>query len=395
MTNKRKIAFRVIQLLLVAAIVLSLSACAMAGGGVRDIYLVEFDKWDIHSELQQQYLYGDDVKAVKKYAEGASELSYPESPEFEWYYSDKFDEDSISELYLIISEDKDFTDPLVITPRVVATSYYARKGSLNLKVNTKYYWQVQLYDDQGILHSSKVSSFKTLGGIRNISIDGVSNARDLGGYKTMDGGTVRQGLLYRSGRFNENYTLNCTVSTAGIKAIEELGINTEIDFRGNRKSVSGTMMYINGYPADMDPEEMKSVVPCIKNYIHCPIIYDDAILGTVAGKTQFKRAFEALADENNYPVIYHCSIGTDRTGAFSILIEWFLGLEEDDIVRDYLFSNFGGIGSSRAYTKYTLLISALGRCEGETRMEKAENYLLSIGVSQETMDKVRSILVEY
>ncbi len=393
MRTARESVTRVLQIMLLSLLLLCLAACATAGGGQRDIEIVEFKEWNIHSELQQKYFDDPDYKNVNAYAVGEQELSYPESPEFQWSYTGTLSASTLTDLYLVISENKDLSDPMVRTPRLVATSYAERKGALNLKVNTTYYWQIQAYDNQGVLHTSKVSSFKTLEGPRNIGVDGVANFRDLGGYTTTTGMTVNQGLLYRCGKLNENYTRTCTVKEAGLEALKELGIKTEIDFRGNTSSDSGTKMYINGYAYGTDESKMKSVVPSITNYIHCPLIYDDAILGLVDGKNMYRKAFEALADESNYPILFHCSIGTDRTGAFAILVERFLGLEEEDIIRDYLFSNFGGIGSKRAYAKYQLIVAVLGRYPGETNAEKAANYLLSIGVTQETMDKVKAILL--
>lgn len=44
---------------------------------------------------------------------------------------------------------------------------------------------------------------------------------------------------------------------------------------------------------------------------------------------------------------------------FSILLEKLLGVKEEDVIRDYLFSNFGAIGSKRELTKYKLITASL------------------------------------
>ena len=109
-----------------------------------------------------------------------------------------------------------------------------------------------------------------------------------------------------------------------------------------------------------------------------------------------REVFDVLCDESNYPVVFHCSIGTDRTGAVAFLIDCVLGLSDADITRDYLYSNFGNIGSPRLLANFQLSFnSVLKNYEGDTYAEKGVRYLLDKGVTQEQIDKVRSILIEY
>ena len=42
-------------------------------------------------------------------------------------------------------------------------------------------------------------------------------------------------------------------------------------------------------------------------------------------------------------LLLHCSIGTDRTGVICFLINALLGVSEEDLYKDYLFSMFGMI----------------------------------------------------
>ncbi|MBO4263006.1 MAG: tyrosine-protein phosphatase [Clostridia bacterium] len=41
-------------------------------------------------------------------------------------------------------------------------------------------------------------------GPRNVCVDGITNFRDLGGYKTEQGKHIKQGLIYRCARRNES-----------------------------------------------------------------------------------------------------------------------------------------------------------------------------------------------
>ena len=112
--------------------------------------------------------------------------------------------------------------------------------------------------------------------------------------------------------------------------------------------------------------------------------FTDDNIGSLRG------VFEVLSKEENYPVIFHCSIGTDRTGMVAYCIEALLGMSETDIIRDYLYSNFGNIGGSRAVStirsKYPKFIKNF---DGETLQEKTYRFLNEyVGVPKDQLDEV-------
>ena len=210
------------------------------------------------------------------------------------------------------------------------------------------------------------------------------NMRDLGGHG------IKQGLIYRSGRFNEAETGDSILDSNSINTLTNvLKIKTEIDLRtpgenGNIKA---------------------SPIGDKVNYMHLPMYYGGENVLTYVGEhsaylydnpAQIKIFFEALADKSNYPLDFHCAIGKDRTGCMAYLIEALCGMNEEDIYRDYLFSNFSKI-SGICETKdiddrYGKTIKGY---EGETLQEKTYNYLNNvIGVSKEKLDAIKSILID-
>ena len=255
----------------------------------------------------------------------------------------------------------------------------------NYKLGSTYYFEVSTsYSD--IVTSSEVTIDE--GYLRTIHVDGVTNFRDLGSY-----GHIKQGLIYRSATLENNTVYNPakSISEAGIREFKSLGIKSEIDLR-------------KADERGMETSPVEGV-----KYLFAPLYYGgNNILtynkGEYNNPLQFKNIFDFLADESNYPVDFHCVRGTDRTGCLAFVIEGLMGVEEEYLKRDYIFSNFYNIGSpvrlenientmSPSATAKTY-VNSLKLEEGNTLQEKIYNYLLSekIGVSKENLDKVISIL---
>ena len=91
--------------------------------------------------------------------------------------------------------------------------------------------------------------------------------------------------------------------------------------------------------------------------------------------------------------------GADRTGTLSFLFNALLGVSETELIQDYEFTTFSLYGerNSRAGTTYGDMfqefLTKLKAHEGETLKQKTENYLLSIGVTQEEINSIRTIML--
>lgn len=73
----------------------------------------------------------------------------------------------------------------------------------NLETGAKYSWRVRVAGEE-----SPWGHFETAAGPRLLSVEGVPNFRDLGGYVGYGGRRVRQGLIYRSSCANRTATTN-------------------------------------------------------------------------------------------------------------------------------------------------------------------------------------------
>ena len=216
----------------------------------------------------------------------------------------------------------------------------------------------------------------------------MENVRDLGGY-TISDGVYKQGLLYRCGRLNKSS--GPTITESGkTQFIDELHVKTEVDLR---KTSDSEFAEMENYDIHESPAGARV------NYITCPMEYASSnILTNSKNLTGLRRFFDVLSDRNNYPIAFHCSIGTDRTGALSYALGALMGVSEEELMLDYLFSNLANISGRRYKEEISgedFYVQGIKNATGETLSQKAENYLIStVGVSKTTLDTIRSILVE-
>ena len=337
---------------------------------------------NFHSELQQRYIEASDYTTTMGIASGSTAKEDPLPIEITWNTFGMFSDEILDQVtYQINLYEGDN-----VLPFKTYTTNEKKIDIYNLKINTSYSYDVfAQYSDVG--YKSPKSSFKTTSqGPRNLKAENVMNIRDLGGHG------IKQGLIYRSGRFNEkDGTTKITQNTIDVM-LDDLKIKTEIDLRRDDES------------GGITSSPLSSPVRESINYYHYPMYYGGENVLTHVGEhsgvsydnpAEIKRFFDALADINNYPLVFHCAIGKDRTGCMAYLIEALCGMEEEYLYRDYLFSNFAKISGmceiSDIDDKYGATIKEY---EGNSLQEKTFNYLnKEIGVSVDNLNTIRSILM--
>lgn len=348
---------------------ITLTACAPSSV---DFRLPELgDSVDFHTELQLQYINKEDYTSTSGIASGSSEKSAPKGVELSWVA--KSNSGKKADKYVIILYEQSEVVDTLETKEEQATIY-------NLKLNTEYKYTISAYYGSKSF-TSDYSSFKTSDkGPRNLYIDQVMNIRDLGGHG------IKQGLIYRSARYNETDGTS-KLTEESKTSLNKLKLKTEVDLR--RYGENG-----NVTTSPIGPDV---------SYKHFPMHYGGQnVLTNVAeyeGRTynnpaEIKKFFELLSEQDSYPLVFHCSIGKDRTGCMAYLVESLCGMEEEYLYRDYLFSNFAKIGgmceTKDIDDKYGLTIN---NYEGENHQQKTYNYLKDvIGVDSSKLDSVISIL---
>lgn len=171
--------------------------------------------------------------------------------------------------------------------------------------------------------------------------DGIHNFRDYGGYRA-DGGTVRQGLLYRSGQ-------HVGASDADLAALATLDIRTVIDLRGISERTANPCRRHDGWagevlahdgetassPPHMDVDANTTTAEFARERM---LAVYTRMPANPAMHAMFGRYLNALADREGASLV-HCFAGKDRTGIAATLLMHILGVSEEDQEAEFLLTN--------------------------------------------------------
>ena len=170
-------------------------------------------------------------------------------------------------------------------------------------------------------------------------LDKVQNFRDLGGYEAKKGKNVKWGKVFRSGDLS-------ILGEWDSLRLHKLGIKTLIDLRTPREIKNDPPKYqaenfINipisiGKTADARGRVLAGEI----RKGDAQIFLEDEYIQFVTDNTkQFAKVFDELLKEENYPILFSCSLGKDRTGFMAAILLTALGVDEDTVIEDYLISN--------------------------------------------------------
>ena len=112
------------------------------------------------------------------------------------------------------------------------------------------------------------------------------------------------------------------------------------------------------------------------------------------GKEQFAKVFRVFLDENNYPIIFHCIAGQDRTGSVAFILNGLLGVPEEELYLDWEATGFWNGKTNFDHRRFKRLLDGFRKLPGKDLYEQIENYVISCGFTREDIAKFRSIMLE-
>jgi protein-tyrosine phosphatase len=185
----------------------------------------------------------------------------------------------------------------------------------------------------------------------SIPIPSLLNLRDLGGWATRDGGTVRRGQVFRS-------TALHGLADDDVAPFANLGIRTVYDLRTEAEKVKQPDRVPDGVEyRELDVmADSAAAAPALVMEV---LVHPEAgaeLLGGGRGEQAFveayrelitlpsarsgyRRLFTELADPKNRPGLFHCTTGKDRTGWAAAALLLLVGVAEDDVMEEYLLTN--------------------------------------------------------
>ena len=241
----------------------------------------------------------------------------------------------------------------------------------NLKTGTTYYYQVTTDD------AEKSGTIRTARSNRFLSIPGVKNARDIGGYTTRDGKTVKQGLLIRGTEMDGLVEPKYYLPADAIEQMQEtFGFVYDMDLR--RSSI-----HKGAYRTRMGSD-------VLHRFYGSPQ-YDQIF--TKAYRSRLRSIFKDLADPDNYPMYLHCTYGKDRTGTVIFLLQGVLNMSGKDMMLEYELSAYV-YPTIIEEAKMNSVIRRLNTYRGDTLQERIITYLTTaVGVTQEEIESIRNIFL--
>ena len=310
--------------------------------------------------------------------------------------------DDLYNCQVFYDEDPNFSNPMFYFPDygdltmcIPGKTYYYR--AYTLKGDDEMRSPYSNYKDLIKLPSYEPTTqgvFKTKDDkVRYLNIEKLKNFRDIGGYSTADGKKVKYGMLYRGPSLDEVTVFGTT------QLKDQLGIKNEIDLRYDIEKTTSSFGV---------------------NYCHYGMQAYDCINPKHSSfkkytKVALQNIFNLLSDEANYPAVFHCAAGADRTGTLAFLISGLLGVSRDDLTKDFELTSFSDFGlrcrgklqspytyglyqnDSNNYVNWGQLVLGVVNC-GDSSLSLKERFRKFVSetyeISTEKFDALERIMLE-
>ena len=169
---------------------------------------------------------------------------------------------------------------------------------------------------------------------RDLTWDGLLNARDLGGHPTEDGAETRWGSVVRADSVRQ-------LSDEGWRAVVDYGVRTIVDLRSDEELAEDPpaelpveavhVSFFDNRPDVFDQVEDASA----KAATHADATRDVYLIFLEHFRPNVAAAVRAVANAPEGGVVVHCHGGKDRTGLVSAFLLRLAGVPIEEIAIDY------------------------------------------------------------
>ncbi|MBV1884183.1 MAG: tyrosine-protein phosphatase [Pseudomonadales bacterium] len=180
-------------------------------------------------------------------------------------------------------------------------------------------------------------------GTRILPIEGSINFRDMGGYRTREGRTLKWKRVFRSGQLSG-------LTETGVREMRSIGIETVFDLRSKtERDIFPTdqnkldLADLVEWKTDELPDQFKNAlgwkesIATLDAKIVRKCMKDNYPVKLYSHKSIYREMLVTIS-KGDAPLLFHCAAGKDRTGVGAAIILGLLGVDEETIVSDYLIT---------------------------------------------------------
>lgn len=162
-----------------------------------------------------------------------------------------------------------------------------------------------------------------------LSVDGLANARDLGGMARNHGSLTPEGVFVRAEMLDR-------LDESGWTVLRARGVRTVIDLRRPEETTGAVPDDMVLRRVDLDGDERNFWSPFEADGRWGTPLYYAAHLQQLPHR--LAQVVQAIASAPRGAVLFHCGAGWDRTGLVAAFLLKSIGVSEDAAVADYLVS---------------------------------------------------------
>ncbi len=176
---------------------------------------------------------------------------------------------------------------------------------------------------------------------RRIELEGVTNFRDLGGYRTVAGNEVKWGTIFRSDTLS-------SLSDGDMETVCGLGVSAAFDLRygeERRLEPSRFLGHAQVEVLEMGLDERPGGGATLDSYEDVPDLAATARAYMMEGYGEYPFLYAPAYREMirrltaGDKVVVHCTAGKDRAGTAAAMMLTILGVPRDTVFEDYLLTN--------------------------------------------------------
>ncbi|MDO4482869.1 MAG: tyrosine-protein phosphatase [Clostridia bacterium] len=192
-----------------------------------------------------------------------------------------------------------------------------------------------------------------------LGLEGVANARDLGGYVMADGRKIKPGKLYRTAALSRA-TDSDLEKLAGLRLVIDLRTEDEMRVAPDRLPDGAETVHLDvagkslvamrramGEEVARLGKDVRALpgieqacvyakTSAMQNYMRDMYTF---LLTDEEARGKYARMFDEILARDGATVLWHCSQGKDRCGTAAVLVLFALGADRQTVMEDFALTN--------------------------------------------------------